>query len=396
MNNINKYYLSGIFLFLFLTGCVESRNGVDIPEHIQNLDGLTVYDRGEEPVTEIDFQKEQVFGDLDDVHIGNLWAFDVDKSGRVYIADVQEMDIKVYDSEGKFLSTLGREGSGPGEFRELSNIQIMDNLLFVFDRNQQRILKYDTESRQFVNDIGIAGNRSEYEEVQDAHLNNIFIRDNFSFLMEFSKSRMPENANTWDHFPGSRMYYLLDTDGNISSVKLLETKSTYQVLVPMAGRSIGTPVDFFGNTLIQLSGENKILIAWSEEFLVKKYSSSGEYMSAFYRPLEREEFTPEHSFEGADEDFIEEAARSIDFPKTWPALNDLLVDDENRLWVSTIVEDFDVYEWWVLKSSGEVIAKFEWPRDKPIRKVKNGYAYTLETEEETGLQTVVRYSIEMD
>ena len=74
----------------------------------------------------------------------------------------------------------------------------------------------------------------------------------------------------------------------------------------------------------------------------------------------------------------------------------MFVDDENRLWISTIVEDFDVYEWWVLEENGEMITRFEWPRDEPIEMIKNDYLYTKETEDETGVQQVVRYRVEME
>ncbi|TVQ03151.1 MAG: hypothetical protein EA359_10220 [Balneolaceae bacterium] len=83
-------------------------------------------------------------------------------------------------------------------------------------------------------------------------------------------------------------------------------------------------------------------------------------------------------------------------PEIWPALNSMQVDDENRLWISTIVEDFDIYEWWLLEESGELITRFEWPRDELIEVVRNGYMYTRETDEETGLQQIVRYKIVMD
>ena len=84
-----------------------------------------------------------------------------------------------------------------------------------------------------------------------------------------------------------------------------------------------------------------------------------------------------------------------DLPETWPAIDNILADDEGRLWVATIVEDLSVYEWWVLEDSGELITKFKWPRDEPIEVVKNGKIYTRETDEDTGLQRVVRYGIGM-
>lgn len=82
-------------------------------------------------------------------------------------------------------------------------------------------------------------------------------------------------------------------------------------------------------------------------------------------------------------------------PEYWPAINNLIIDDENRLWISTIVDDFDIYEWWILEKSGEVITRFEWPRDYPIEVVKCGYMYTRETNEKTGLEEVVRYRIKL-
>lgn len=61
---------------------------------------------------------------------------------------------------------------------------------------------------------------------------------------------------------------------------------------------------------------------------------------------------------------------------------------------ATIVEDFDVYEWWILEKTGEVITRFEWPRDKSTEEVKNGYMYTRETDDK-GVEKVVRYHINM-
>jgi hypothetical protein len=49
----------------------------------------------------------------------------------------------------------------------------------------------------------------------------------------------------------------------------------------------------------------------------------------------------------------------------------------------------------VLQETGEVIARFEWPRDEPIEVVNNGYLYTRETDE-MDVASIVRYRIEME
>ncbi|MEX0660933.1 MAG: hypothetical protein WEA58_06425 [Balneolaceae bacterium] len=101
-------------------------------------------------------------------------------------------------------------------------------------------------------------------------------------------------------------------------------------------------------------------------------------------------------FNEGDDIALQMIREADNLPETWPAMDDMLIDDENRLWVSTIVDDFDIYEWWVLEETGGLITKFEWPRNEPIEVVNNSYMYTRQTDEETDLQEVVRYSFEME
>ncbi|TYP95563.1 hypothetical protein LX73_0872 [Fodinibius salinus] len=52
--------------------------------------------------------------------------------------------------------------------------------------------------------------------------------------------------------------------------------------------------------------------------------------------------------------------------------------------------------WWVLKPTGELIARFNWPRSKPIQLMKGDYIYTRETQEEIGQQQIVKYRFVME
>jgi len=72
------------------------------------------------------------------------------------------------------------------------------------------------------------------------------------------------------------------------------------------------------------------------------------------------------------------------------------VDDENRIWVAVPmgVKSED-YEWWVLKESGELLAKLQLPKAQPIFEVKNGYLYSKMVDETTGSEYAVKYRIEL-
>jgi hypothetical protein len=143
-------------------------------------------------------------------------------------------------------------------------------------------------------------------------------------------------------------------------------------------------------------------LAEPDHFLVKTYSPTGDYQSAFFYPFRKIPLTRESADEAGVSDRRRVSGREIslmdtvELPETWPVLTDMKVDDQDRLWIATTVEDMSIYEWWVLEKTGEMITRFEWPRNEPIEVVKNGYMYTRETDEETGLQRIVRYGIEFE
>ncbi|TVR32958.1 MAG: hypothetical protein EA390_04565 [Balneolaceae bacterium] len=102
------------------------------------------------------------------------------------------------------------------------------------------------------------------------------------------------------------------------------------------------------------------------------------------QPADTVMLTRETIFESGEDVFMEGNIRR------------LAVDDKGRVWVATIVKNFSVHEWWVLEENGELMARFEWPRDEPIVVIKEGKIYTRQTDEETGLQQVVRYRVEIN
>jgi hypothetical protein len=53
---------------------------------------------------------------------GNVSSLALGADGRIYVADSQDEQIRVYSDAGKFLFAIGRKGSGPGEFSGLASI----------------------------------------------------------------------------------------------------------------------------------------------------------------------------------------------------------------------------------------------------------------------------------
>lgn len=80
----------------------------------------------------------------DNSSFGQLSGLAVDKSGRIFTADAQDNQIRVFSPTGDFVTRIGRVGSGPLEFKRLATIAIgPDALLWARDEGNARILAID-------------------------------------------------------------------------------------------------------------------------------------------------------------------------------------------------------------------------------------------------------------
>lgn len=119
------------------------------------------------------------------------------------------------------------------------------------------------------------------------------------------------------------------------------------------------------------------------------------YVRAIYQPLENRPLNRNevlNKYADRTEPW-RSMVRNDAMPETWPAFSTLLADDENRIWAALFDDDDEIWNWRIFTQEGELYASFNWPRTKQIQEVKNGYVYTRETDEETGLAQVVKYEV---
>jgi len=56
---------------------------------------------------------------------GVIMRITTDAKNNIYVLDTQLSEVKIYDTNGKYLKTIGREGEGPGEFRNPADMFFM-------------------------------------------------------------------------------------------------------------------------------------------------------------------------------------------------------------------------------------------------------------------------------
>jgi len=72
----------------------------------------------------------------------------LDSKGNVYVSDTGAFRVQVFDSEGKFLSSVGEMGDGPGQFARVKGIALdRENRLYAADAMSQVVQIFNNEGR---------------------------------------------------------------------------------------------------------------------------------------------------------------------------------------------------------------------------------------------------------
>lgn len=400
-----KIYI--ITIIILITGCYgtsERKNPVHIhriPQEVRNLKNLQINSPSNFKVDTVELIRKQIFESNNQVFInGHIGEIAVDDKNRVFImaSKIGAISIYVFMPNGDFISTIGRVGRGPGEFTTIWGMEIRDEQLFVYDSSQRRISIFSLSNFALTSDavLSRAMVRQNKELASLAPGHDFYVINDDKFLLNF---QMKIVSNEYR----KNLYYYISRNGIILPDKILERQrfKFYMTNMKRWKGVVLTPftMPFTRNKLIAISKSGNIFTANTENFLIKVYDENGNYQRAFYYPYEKSKL--HLSTLNISEGKKAILANTI-IPKTWPALHNMVFDDQNRLWVFTITDSDKTFKGWVLNEKGKLIAKFNFPgrrskrsvMSKPLMLIKNGYLYTHQQNLKKGTDRIVKYKIE--
>lgn len=395
-------YVVFTLLFTFF-GCAKNKKS-NIPASVRKLKNLSVIPADARPTYTIQFNPVTTFHDTTNKTV--ITKFDdiaVDEQGRVYVTNygTGQKAINIFSADGRMLTHLGREGRGPGEFENILKMKIQANKLYVYDNIMHRINVFEIYPPVFTHEIIVDPNNwNDIQTLKKSSLRQYFVRQDGRFLTGFTiASRQPKYYR----------YYLADSNLKVHPQLIFKRKYSY-LPSGVGGMPIPHPVSILPITpssLMAVSDDGHIYSSETDDFLIKEYASDGSYQRAVYYPykqvsVNQNEIINHYKGKSAKQlNAVRNALRD-----TWPALSYMFLDDQNRLWVATFINDKNNYKWWVLDPSGKLLAKFKWPgkrinRDwsyRNIKFVKNGFLYAFQkdtVEEGANSYNIVKFRINM-
>ena len=320
-----------------------------------------------------------------------IYAVDVDPSGRVYILDRGNFQVKSYAADGRFIRSFGRKGGGPGEFRNQfgivgvsvltgRRIAVYDFLaqkiaIFNEDGGVDRTLRVDIRRRALHGAPkafrAVAGGRDGYliHSVQGYAVPRVRDGEGTETLIHISRDG--KTIDTVRHYAsrGSIVHY-----GSRRALLFPQpfAPATHWAVSPTGHLAIGNGTAY----------EIDVLDASGTETFRLGRKVDRQPITRHDRARFNEVFPWGNGFEGLSPE-TERAARNakkkIEYPEYWPVFDELKYDDGDRLWVrqprSVGKGDMDDSEWEILLPDNRYLGTVRVPGDVQVMVIAGSRVY---------------------
>lgn len=326
--------------------------------------------------------------------------------GTMYVTQPAERLVRVYDPSGRFLRTIGREGSGPGEFRSIGSIGIRSDTLWISDTVQYRLTLFSRAGEPLdvlaINGVMIPGvsTRPTPPSVL-AHDGTLLARPLTSGRDDLSAVpivRMDRNGGMIEMFGTLRHEPPIVLEMGSGRRRIVELRVPP---VPQGGLWSMSPVD--GSIIVvdrpaaDAAARGRFRVerlrsaadtVFSREYLYTPRRIPASFADSLVQSGEPPEVSPVSRNEYAR--MLRDALR---FPEFEPPISALVAGRDGTIWIRR--ERLGVAEvvWNVLDEAGEMIAYLRLPVNLRILAAQRDRVWGVETDE-LDVPYLVRFTVE--
>ncbi len=368
--------------FIMFSACGNSTKQ-PVTEIVNNVELVHNFEQPLYPEKTVTFEEEVTFGEENEsgeVHLYMPGRYTVGGNGSVYISDRGDRAIKEYDSSGKYVRTIGKEGQGPGEFQGIADLQILpDGRLIVLDFKSNRLSIFNPEGK-FLTSSNLPHS-----------MFTIYLTTDSTFTSDETVYR-PEKKHSIKTFDFSGIELMSFGDFVTVKPKILRSK----------GMAFALGIPYIPLSVFAGDNKNQLLFhCLNSEYLIEVYDKNGVLFRKIYRPYtplpftgkDREEFIKNVS-KNPNKVFVE-MAKEAELPRIKTVTNIMIMDTYGKLWVSTNETKTEngrtLYSYDIFSEKGYYDTRIWSPVGVGI--FRDGKMYSHYTDEETGITTIKRYKV---
>lgn len=349
-------------------------------------------------------------GSLDDPDQSLTWITGVNtgRDGRIYIAQAQTHNVRIYEPDGRFVRTIGGKGSGPGEFERLGVPLWRGDSLYISDSMHRRVTMFSADGdllatlpvmfnaqpplspggvlRMLDDGSILVGFSVRASAVADGSVTAVPV-------LRLDRSAAVLDTALWSAVGGSQLSIRLGTGQLFSSQPFPDDpiRSIGQRRILVAERPVSSDPDegrfrlhwvaFSGDTLLSRSYRytpKPLDEAIAERVVAARVESYGQFAQR----------------SGVSRNDLEKAIRDVlHIPRFLPPIAGVVVSREGEAWLRREDLPGDSVQWNVLSPAGDVRAVF--PLSKGMRPIliEGDVLYSVERDE-LDVPYLVRYRID--
>ena len=266
------------------------------------------------------------FSEADEEFFGVVANGILGADGETYLLDEQLCEIRVFDAEGQYLNTFGREGEGPGEFRQAQDLLLLPSgKVGVIYGQQNRLATYGLD--------GTIGEDTSLlpDGVRFAFLIGAQSRDGRMVIQQHATEL------TDDEIISTMSMVGLDASGEVTHTYFSES-STQKRQGP--GISISIDSDDYANAWVLMDGGFLAINESGDEYKIEILDAEGELVRTItrdYEPLRRSDEELER-LEREQRERAEENGGRVQGDEIDPLYGVILsmhIGPDGQLWVMT-------------------------------------------------------------
>lgn len=307
--------------------------------------------------------------------------------GRILVVNAGTNDLRIYSPSGEHIRTIGREGSGPGEFRYPRDVWIIDaDSLVVVDLDRASIFD-STGTFVRTEPFGVVHPRGRFED--GTYLRVVFAAGQDVFALGYSRPRVALLRTSLD---GASTDTILDLPGD----------ETYRISPD--GSFIASYVAPFGLRRSIALYRNDIYTGDGAALEVAHYHHSGT-LSRIMRGSANALRVDSDTIAAFEQATLNAAGNEVQrgrfhqlfrewtYPSVQPVYDQLLVDQVSNVWVRAFaVTAPDPSQWTVFDSSGRWLGHVSIPRQLLVKEIGDTYVLGLWTDT-LGVEYVRLYTL---
>ncbi len=330
--------------------------------------------------------EELRIGSPDDAELAFTWFRElaVGPDGSIYTLHPQEQTIRVHDTEGSFIRTVGRRGEGPGEFKSVGRMGILGDTLWTLDFGTYRFTFFSLQG-EFLGTSRIPVDLGQSLEESPPRPNGLFSDGSISGSFPAWSRLVARGEIT------TNAILKMDSAGQVEDtiVTYSVQNTTWEVTNPDNPNSFGSyrPQPFSDTEIVKISDHAPLIVrvnrrvpddpaaayyqvaAWrfdgdtvfSRSFAYDPVplgaalvDSAVDRFSAFFK-------TRRFARAPTPEQAATWARRSLYVPKYHPPVSDMIIGQDGSIWLRGESLPDSMAEWRILSSDGKAVGQVHLP-----------------------------------